>query len=241
MSTPSVTAPANANTISAIAALIGDPARANILLALMGGKALTAGELAYSAGVSPQTASGHLSRLVDGGLVTVEKQGRHRYHRLASSSVAEAFESLSGLASATPSRQRRTGPKDDAMRHARTCYDHMAGRLAVAITDALTSRQLIIIEDRSGLVTDAGQDFLSGIGLDLESEARSSRPLCRTCLDWSERRMHLGGRLGAALLQKSIDCNWVRPGKDSRTLAITPRGELDFHSLFGISPAMLTT
>ena len=234
MSTQTITASANANTISAIAALMGDPARANILSALMGGKALTASELAYCAGVSPQTASGHLAKLVDGGLVSVEKQGRHRYHRLASASVAEAFESLSGLAATGPRRQRATGPKDAAMRQARTCYDHMAGRLAVAITDALSSRKLIIIEDRSGLITDEGKSFLAGIGLDLDPKEKSARPLCRTCLDWSERRMHLGGRLGASLLTRSLELHWVRPGKDSRSLSITPKGELEFRSLFGI-------
>jgi DNA-binding transcriptional ArsR family regulator len=234
MTTHTLPTSANANTISAIAALIGDPARANILSALMGGKALTASELAYCAFISPQTASGHLAKLVDGGLVTVEKQGRHRYHKLASASVAEAFESLSGLAATGSTRHRTTGPKDAAMRQARTCYDHMAGRLAVAITDALSSRQLIIIEDRSGWITDEGKSFLAGIGLDLDPREKSSRPLCRTCLDWSERRMHLGGRLGASLLQRSIDCNWVRPGKDSRTLSITPRGEIEFRSVFGI-------
>ncbi|MGJ8570742.1 MAG: ArsR/SmtB family transcription factor [Hoeflea sp.] len=239
MTIKTVSAPANANTISAIAALIGDPARANILLALMGGKALTASELAYCAGVTPQTASGHLAKLVDGGLVSVEKQGRHRYHRLASASVAEAFESLSGLAATGPRRHRTTGPKDAAMRQARTCYDHMAGRLAVAITDALSSRQLIIIEDRSGLITDEGKSFFAGLGLDLDPKAKSARPLCRTCLDWSERRMHLGGRLGASLLQRSIECNWVRPGNDSRSLTITRGGERGFQDLFGIPVEVL--
>ena len=233
--------PANANTISAIAALIGDPARANILLALMGGKALTAGELAYCASVTPQTASGHLARLVDGGLVTVEKQGRHRYHRLASASVAEAFESLSGLAATGPGPRypRSTGPKDSAMRMARTCYDHMAGRLSVAIIESMTTRNLIILEDRSGLITDEGRNFLTGLGLDLDSKAGSSRPLCRTCMDWSERRMHLGGRLGSALLQKSLASNWVRQDKESRTLAITPKGERAFRDQFGIPVEVL--
>lgn len=235
------TAPANANTISAIAALIGDPARANILSALMGGKALTAGELAYCASVSPQTASGHLARLVDGGLVSVEKQGRHRYHRLASVSVAEAFESLSGLAATGPRHHRTTGPKDAAMRLARTCYDHMAGGLAVAITESLTSRRLIVLEDRSGLVTDEGTSFLASIGLDLDPKAKSTRPLCRACMDWSERRMHLGGRLGASLLQRSVECNWVRQDNDSRTLTITPKGEIALRTQFGIPAEALLT
>lgn len=240
MNTQTVTAPANANTISAIAALIGDPARANILSALMGGKALTASELAYCAGVSPQTASGHLSKLVDGGLVTVEKQGRHRYHRLASTSVAEAFESLSGLASAGPKRQRMTGPRDAAMRQARTCYDHMAGRLAVAVTDCLISRNLIVVEDRSGMITDEGRRFFTDFGVDLDNRPNSARPLCRTCLDWSERRMHLGGRLGALLLTRSIELHWVRSVNGSRSLTLTRDGERGFHNQFGIPVEMLT-
>lgn len=239
MSTPTLHAPANASTISAIAALMGDPARANILSALMGGKALTASELACCAGVSPQTASGHLSKLVDGGLVTVEKQGRHRYHRLASTSVAEAFESLSGLAASGPARQRRTGPKDAAMRHARTCYDHMAGRLAVAITDALTAKNLIVVEDRSGMITDEGRRFFSDFGIDLENRPGSARPLCRTCLDWSERRMHLGGRLGASLLTRSLELNWVRANNGTRSLTLTREGEHGFQKQFGILIGML--
>lgn len=230
------TAPqANANTISATAALIGDPARANILSALMGGKALTASELAYSALVSPQTASGHLSKLLDGGLVAVEKQGRHRYYRLASTSVAEAFESLSGLAAGAPARQRVTGPRDIAMRKARTCYDHMAGSLAVAITESLAGQGLIVIEDRSGLITEDGRRFLAGIGIDLPERTGSGRPLCRTCLDWSERRMHLGGRLGASLLETSTARNWVRPAADSRALTVTREGERAFRDVFRLS------
>lgn len=234
MSTETVTAPANANTISAVAALMGDPARTNILFALMSGKALTATELGYHAGVSAPTASGHLAKLLDGQLITLEKQGRHRYYRLASPAVAETLEGLTTLAASGPKPLRPTGPKDAAMRQARTCYDHMAGRLAVAITDALTSRHMLVIEDRSGLITDEGRRFFSDFGIDLEKRPGSARPLCRTCLDWSERRMHLGGRLGASLLKRSIECNWVRPGSNSRSLIITPKGEIDFHTLFGI-------
>jgi DNA-binding transcriptional ArsR family regulator len=221
-------------SISTVAAMIGDVARANILFALMSGKALTATELGYHAGVSAPTTSGHLAKLLDGQLITLERQGRHRYYRLASSAVAEALEGLSNLAVSGPRRHRPTGPRDQAMRQARTCYDHMAGRLAVAITDALISRKFIMLEERSGLITDEGQQFLSSIGLDLASHSKSGRPLCRTCLDWSERRMHLGGRLGAALLEKSIERNWVRPIKDSRALAITRDGETGLRKVFGI-------
>ena len=221
-------------SISTVAAMIGDVARANILFALMGGKALTATELGYHAGVSPPTTSGHLAKLLDGQLITLERQGRHRYYRLASPAVAEALEGLSSLAAAGPKRHRPTGPKDAAMRQARTCYDHMAGRLAVAITDALILRNFIMLEDRSGLITDEGLQFLSSIGLDHAFDSKSRRPLCRTCLDWSERRMHLGGRLGAALLERSIERHWVRPIKDSRALAITRDGEASLRKVFGL-------
>ncbi|WP_299862535.1 helix-turn-helix transcriptional regulator [uncultured Hoeflea sp.] len=231
---------ANANTISSLASLIGDPARANILLALMGGKALTAGELAFCASVRPQTASGHLAKLIDGQLIAVERQGRHRYYRLASPAVAEAFENLSSLAAAGPGRHRPTGPKDASMRHARTCYDHMAGRMAVAITDVLVERRFLVVEERSGLITEEGKHFLAGIGIDPDAGAASRRPLCRTCMDWSERRMHLAGRLGASLLLGFMDRNWVRRTRhDHRTLVITPAGETGFRELFGISPHLL--
>ncbi|PWW04405.1 ArsR family transcriptional regulator [Hoeflea marina] len=226
-------------SIATVAALIGDVARSNILHALMGGKALTATELAHHAGVSAPTTSGHLARLVDGKLVLMEKQGRHRYFRLASPAVAEILEGLGNLAAAGPARHRPTGPKDLAMRHARTCYDHMAGRIAVALTDSLTERGLIIIEDRSGLVTDDGRRFFAGFGIDLESKPRTARPLCRTCLDWSERRMHLGGRLGASLLARSIERGWVRTIRDSRALEVTRAGERGFTETFGIASEML--
>ncbi|EDQ33475.1 putative transcriptional regulator [Hoeflea phototrophica DFL-43] len=239
MSSNPTTPPANAVTISSIAALIGDPARANILSALMGGKALTAGELAFCAHITPQTASSHLAKLLDGQLVAVEKQGRHRYFRLASVAVAEAFESLSGLAAAGPARQRTTGPRDVSMRRARTCYDHMAGTLAVAITDSLVDRGVVVIEDRSGLITEDGSRFLSGIGITFKARTGSARPLCRTCLDWSERRMHLGGQLGASLLTKSLEQNWVRAAGDDRALTITRSGEHAFHKIFGLGTDLI--
>lgn len=226
-------------TIAAIAALIGDVARANILSALMSGKALTATELAWHAGVSAPTTSGHLAKLLDGQLISVEKQGRHRYFRLASPAVAEALEGLSHLAATGPARHRPTGPKDLAMRHARTCYDHMAGRLAVALTDALAARGLIILEDGAGLVTEDGRGFFADFGIDLDPTPKSARPLCRTCLDWSERRMHLGGRLGASLLSRSLERGWVRTIKESRALDITRAGERGFADTFGVAMDLL--
>lgn len=215
--------------------MIGDVARANILCALMSGKALTATELGHHAGVGASTTSGHLARLVDGQLITLERQGRHRYYRLASPAVAEALEGLSNLAASGPARHRPTGPKDLAMRHARTCYDHMAGRVAVALTDSLTARGLILLEDRAGMISDEGRRFFADFGIDLDPKPKSARPLCRTCLDWSERRMHLGGRLGASLLARSVERGWVRTIKESRALEITRAGERGFADTFGIA------
>ncbi|MFC5067503.1 ArsR/SmtB family transcription factor [Flaviflagellibacter deserti] len=223
---------ASANTIAEVASLIGDPARANILSALMGGKALTAGELAWNAGVSAQTTSGHLAKLSEAGLLAVEKQGRHRYYRLASSEIAQVMEALMNVAATGPKRHRPTGPKDEAMRLARTCYDHMAGRLGIAIADALCAHGRLILSDGSGAVTEEGQKFFCEFGVDLKTGGK--RALCRTCLDWSERRPHLAGRLGAALFTRSLDLGWVARIPDSRSLRITPPGRLGFAKTFGL-------
>lgn len=225
---------ASANTIAEVASLIGDAARANMLSALMGGQALTAGELARHAGVTPQTTSGHLAKMTEAQLIAVERQGRHRYYRLASPEVAHAIHGLMALAAGGPKRHHPVGPKDEAMRLARTCYDHMAGRLAVALTDALTARGHVLLADGAGLVTDKGQRFFCDFGLDMETESRSRRPVCRTCLDWSERRSHLAGRLGAALLDRSLDLKWVVRIPQSRTLRITREGETGFRNAFGL-------
>jgi len=225
----------SANSIAEVAALIGDPARANILMALMGGKALTAGELAYAAGVTPQTASGHLAKLREAGLLAQEKQGRHRYFRLASEQTAQVIESLSSLSTLSPPRHRTTGPRDQAMRAARTCYDHMAGALAVALCDRMTDNGWIVLGEGAVSVTDSGAGAMSDWGLDLETPSR--RPLCRACLDWSERRHHVAGRLGSAILNRSLELGWVAPQKDSRALRLTPLGARGFHDIFGLRPA----
>lgn len=227
------------NTLASVAALIGDAARANMLSALMGGQALTARELADCAGVLPQTASGHLSRLVDGGLVTVEKQGRHRYFRLTSSDVAEMLEVLSALSASGPARYRPPGPKDASMRQARTCYDHMAGSIAVALADHFLANDLIVFDGGAGLVTTNGADALRAFGIDVADSRSSRRALCRTCLDWSERRHHIGGWLGAALLERCKALNWLsQPGR-GRTLVLTRKGQGGFAGTFGLSPAVL--
>ena len=223
------------NSLAEVAALIGDPARANILQALADGRALTAGELAWHAGVSAQTTSGHLAKLADAQLIALEKQGRHRYFRLASPEVAEAMEALMLVAANGPKRHRPTGPRDEAMRTARTCYDHLAGKLAVALTDRLSAQEFIVLSDGAAAITEAGHNFFNDFGLELEASGKSSRPLCRTCLDWSERRSHLAGRLGAALCQRCLDLGWIKRGKDSRAVTFTPKGLTGFRETFGIT------
>ncbi|MFG1461951.1 helix-turn-helix transcriptional regulator [Xanthobacter sp. DSM 24535] len=222
------------NTLAEVASLMGDAARANMLSALMGGQALTAGELARHAGVTAQTTSGHLAKLWAAQLIVLEKQGRHRYYRLASPEVAEALHALMALAATGPKRHHPLGPRDEALRLARTCYDHMAGRLAMAIAQALCQRDLVVLGDGAGLVTEAGQRFFCDFGIDLAPAGGSRRPLCRTCLDWSERRPHLAGRLGSALLDRVLHLGWVARSPESRALRITPAGDLGLRTTFAL-------
>lgn len=222
-------------TLAEVAALIGDVARANILSALMDGRALTASELAWHSGVSAPTASGHLSKLTEASLIAVARQGRHRYYRLASPEVAQAIEALMAVASFGPSRHRPVGPKDVALRRARTCYDHLAGRLGIALADTLTERRYIVLSDSAGALTDEGRRFFCDFGIDPEQGPTRGRALCRTCLDWSERRPHLAGRLGSALCTRLFDLGWVERIRDSRALAITPTGEKGLAETFGMT------
>ena len=223
-----------------VAALAGDPARAGMLHALMDGRALTASELARVAGIAPQTASSHLSRMTAIGLLSIEKQGRHRYHRLASAAVAHMIESIMQVASdAAPSGKHLTvGPRDAALRSARTCYDHLAGRLGVALADAMVTGGYAELGSDAGIVTDIGIEFLRRLGLDVESllargGKRPARVLCRPCLDWSERRPHLAGAVGAAICTHSFDNNWIRRIDGTRAVMITPKGRQVFREQFG--------
>jgi DNA-binding transcriptional ArsR family regulator len=228
-------------TFAEVAALAGDPARAGMLHALMDGRALTASELAYIAGITPQTASAHLARMATAGLLCVEKQGRHRYHRLASLAVAQMMESIMQVASGPGSTRppRVVGPKDAKLRMARTCYDHLAGRLGVALADALVGGGHVELAGDGGLVTDIGVEFFDRIGIDLDAAAtrsgiRSARILCRPCLDWSERRPHIAGRVGAALCAHSLGQGWIRRIKETRAVTITPQGERVFREQFRV-------
>jgi DNA-binding transcriptional ArsR family regulator len=224
--------------IAMVAALVGDPARSNMLTALMTGRALTASELAHQAGVTPQTASSHLSKLEAGGLVEQEKQGRHRYYRLSDPDVAAVLEGLEGLAARAGHMRVRTGPKDPALRHARVCYDHLAGDLGVQMLDSMKQQKWLRQRKQDIELTDEGERFLTDtLQISAEALAHPRRPLCRACLDWSERRHHLAGTLGAAILTRFTELKWATrddtPG--SRVVNFTRQGEKRFTALFGAS------
>jgi DNA-binding transcriptional ArsR family regulator len=218
-----------------IAALVGNPARANILTTLMGGRALTASELAHAAGVSPQTTSGHLSQLTNAGLLRLVAQGRHRYFQIATPDVAHMLEGILTVAANGPPRYRPPSKLDDAMRTARTCYDHFAGKLGVGLADALCDHGHIVLADEGGEVTDSGVAFLGEFGLDLAAARSRRRIFCRPCIDWTERRPHLGGSVGAALAQRCFDLGWLERMREGRALTITPAGRRGLSETFGVS------
>ena len=221
--------------LAEIAALVGDPARANILTALLDGRALTASELAYFAGVTAQTASGHLKKLTESRMLALQKQGRHHYYRLATPQVGRMIEGIMEVAIAAPERRRPVTKADVALRLARTCYDHFAGRLGVGLADALGERGHVIMGDEAGEVSDAGAEFFARFGLDLGELRRRRRAYCRPCLDWTERRFHLGGAVGAALAERCFALRWFERQRDSRALLITGAGRRGLHEVFGIA------
>lgn len=222
--------------VAEIAALIGDPARANILGELANGKALTATELSFVAGVSPQTTSEHLNKLTDGRLLKVEKQGRHRYFRLAGSEVNHALEALMVVAEAGPPRYRRPGPTEDMVRHARTCYDHLAGGLGVGLADALVARGDLTLDDENFTLTADGAARLTDFGIDIDGLKARRRAFTRRCLDWSERRPHLAGSLGAALADRLFERKWIERVPESRAVVVTAAGKRGLKRTLGIAP-----
>src|ERR1700723_1194063 len=222
--------------IAMIAALVGDPARANMLMALMTGRALTASELAVEAGITPQTASSHLSKLEAGGLIEQEKQGRHRYYRLSDPDVAGVLEGLEGLAARAGHMRVRTGPKDPALRRARVCYDHLAGDLGVQMFESMKRQKLVRQHKRDIELTAEGQRFLTkALQISAESLAHPRRPLCKACLDWSERPHHHAGTLGAALMTRFTELKWAARDATtgSRVVNFTRIGENRLAALFG--------
>lgn len=223
--------------IAIIGQLLGDPARIAMLQALMSGRALTATELANSAAITPQTASTHLAKLTEANLLVVQRHGRHRYHRLANSEVADLIEKLMNVADRIGARHLVTGPKDPAMRRCRVCYDHLAGATAVrffaaAVKNCWLESHTLPDESTTVTPTGAGLEGLARLGVDVTASATGSRPLSRACMDWSERRHHLAGVLGTRLLDSCLEQRWATRTKESRVLLFTARGERALFEVF---------
>ncbi len=220
--------------IASVAALVADPARARMLTALMDGRARTAKELAYGARVTPQTASSHLAKLLRARLLAMERQSRHRYFRLAAPGVGNAIEALMAVSPAHLRAAASEGPLD-GLRMARTCYDHLAGRIGVSVTDAMVRRRLLTPTGRDYRLTAAGERVLARLGVDMDRARRERRAFARQCLDWSERRAHLAGALGAAVAERFLDLRWVQRVEEERTLTLTPRGVRGLRTWFGLN------
>lgn len=219
-------------SIARIAALIGDHARAEVLTALMADRALTATELAGIAGVTKQTISAHLAKLLEANLVAVDTQGRHRYYRLADPDVASLLESLMGVAFRAGAVRVRSSPREPALRQARVCYDHLAGEMGVMAYEAPLERGVFVKADEGLQLTAEGGAWFEKLGIDPALAASRRRSGCRPCLDWSERRHHLGGALGAALFTRFTELGWARRAQDSRVVAFSAEGERAFRELF---------
>lgn len=225
------------NSFSGTAFLIADPARAAMLTTLLDGRALPAGELAHAAGVTAQTASTHLAKLLEGGLLAMETEGRHRYFRLAGAHVAQALEHLAAI---TPAAARRTtpSPKVRELGFCRCCYDHLAGQVGVAVTQALQSHgYLLPMPDKQYEVTTAGIAWFGGVGLDVHGIRPTRRGLARQCLDWTERTHHLAGPLGVQLLRRLCDAGWMMRSRNSRAVLVTPKGWQELHQRLGMDEA----
>ena len=214
--------------ISRVASLIGDPARANMMLALMSGGSLSAADLAREGGITPSTATGHLGKLVASGLLHVRKQGRNRYFTLAEPDVAQAIEALIAVAARAGHLRTRPGPKDEAMRHARSCYDHLAGRLAVNLFGHWLASGWLAWRKGAIHLTRRGRAFLAGRGVALDVLESQKRPLCLSCMDWSERRHHLAGVLGAEILALAVARGWAVREPHQRMVQFSRRGEDNF-------------
>jgi len=223
-------------SFSATAFLIADQARAAMLTALLDGRALPAGELAYASGVTAQTASAHLAKLLAGGLITVETEGRHRYYRLAGSHVAQALEQLAAIRPDEPVRRKALSPLGRELRFCRCCYDHLAGQVGIAVTRGLQERDYIRPgADKRFEVTTAGIGWFDSIGLDVRSLKPTRRGLARQRLDWTERTHHLAGPLGVRLMSVLCASGWLRRAKGSRAVRVTPKGWVELQRHLGVN------
>jgi DNA-binding transcriptional ArsR family regulator len=222
--------------IAEIAGLVGETARATILSALLDGRALTATELAYAARVTPQTASTHLAKLTDAGLITPLRDGRYKYFRLASPKVAQMLDGIMAVALEHRPRYRPLSRQAQELRGARVCYDHLAGRLSINLADFFTGREYIVLGDEAAEITPAGSRFLTEFGIARPAVGKH-RHFCRSCLDWTERRAHIGGFVGAALANRCFDLGWTERQKNSRAVIITPAGKHGFLETFGVHAA----
>jgi len=220
--------------IAEIAALVGDPARATMMSSLLDGRALTASELALAAHITPQTASTHLAKLTGAGLLSVVRNGRHRYFRLASPTVVDMIDGIVAVALLKRPRYRPLSRDARALSAARICYDHLAGRLSVDLTDAFVARQYVVRHDEAAEITTAGARFLTEFGIELPGLRSTRRHVCRLCLDWTERRPHIAGAIGAAITRRCFDLGWLERMKHSQAVSVTPSGRRGFRKTFGI-------
>jgi DNA-binding transcriptional ArsR family regulator len=220
--------------IAEIAALMGDPTRATIVSALLDGRALTASELAVAARITPQTASTHLAKLTEAGLLAMVRRGRHRHFRLASTTVADMIDGIVAVALEKRPRNRPLSRQARALSAARICYDHLAGRLSVDVTDALIAREYVTLDDEAAEITTAGARFLTDFGIALPTPRSTGRRSCRLCLDWTERRPHIAGAVGAAITRRYFDLGWMERMTGSHAVIVTPLGRRGFRQTFGI-------
>src|SRR5262245_5397378 len=220
--------------IAELAALVGDPARATMVVALVDGGALTASELAAVAQITHQTASAHLAKLTEAGVLSVARNGRHRHFRLASGAVADMIDGIVGVAlSKRPTYLPLSRPAR-ALSAARICYDHLAGRLSVDLADALVARHYVVLDDETVEITSAGARFLTQLGIALPRGRGTRRRFSRLCLDWTERRPHIAGALGAAITTRCFDLGWIQRRKPSHAVIVTPSGRRGFRKTFGL-------
>jgi DNA-binding transcriptional ArsR family regulator len=220
--------------IAEIAALVGDPTRATLVSALLDGRALTAGQLAVAARITPQTASTHLAKLTEAGLLSVVRRGRHRHFRLASTTVADMIDGIAAVALQKRPRYRPLSDQARALSAARICYDHLAGRLSVDVTNAFVAREYVMLDDEVAEITPAGIRFLTRLGIALPAPRSAGRHFCRLCLDWTERFPHIAGAVGAALTRRYFELGWMERTTGSHAVTVTPSGRRGFRETFGI-------